>query len=348
MKITLFGGSFDPPHKGHIAVASQLGHQCDKLIIVPNNSASCADRLLLCRLAFKDIPNAEVSDMEMLREGKSYTADTLEELKSLYPHDDISVAVGSDHNIDDWWRSDYIKENAGIISFLRDDDGISSQSIREELRLRLASDKLSDDVYAVIIKNGWYDALPDLSWLREKAIEYLDSKRVAHVAGCEQEAVKLSKFYGEDEDAAATAAILHDITKKLTYDEQLDMIAKYGISCDEAELNAPKLLHAKTGAELSRDLFGISDEIYSAIRYHTTGKPDMTLLEKIIYLADYIEPTRDFEGVDNLRNLAYKDLNACMTLGLEMSLEEVRGKGQEPYKDTKEAYEYYVTAKRDS
>ena len=116
---------------------------------------------------------------------------------------------------------------------------------------------------------------------------------------------------------------------------------KYGIICDNAELNSPKLLHAKTGAAFARDLFGISDEIYEAIRWHTTGKPDMTMLEKIIYLADYIEPTRDFDGVEKLRQLAYEDLNAAMALGLEMSLEEIRSHGTEPYKDTVEAYQWY-------
>ena len=81
--------------------------------------------------------------------------------------------------------------------------------------------------------------------------------------------------------------------------------------------------------------------MYEAIRWHTTGKPDMNTLEKIIYLADYIEPTRDFPGVEDLRELAYKDLDAAMELGLRMSLEEIRSHGVEPYKDTVEAYRWY-------
>ena len=210
------------------------------------------------------------------------------------------------------------------------------------LRLRRGRELLADGVYACIIKNGYYEALPELAWLREKAYAYLAPKRVAHVAGCESEAVLLAKHWHEDEEAAATAGILHDITKKLSYDEQLILCEKYGIICSEAELNAPKLLHAKTGAALSRQLFGVSEEVYEAIRWHTTGKPDMTLLEKIIYLADYIEPNRDFEGLDRLRELAYSDIDGAMALGLEMSLEDIRSRGAEPYKDTVEAYEWYA------
>ena len=179
------------------------------------------------------------------------------------------------------------------------------------------------------------------SELRNEAYKLLDEKRVPHVAGCEEEAVKLAERYGEDTEKAAVAGILHDITKRLSFEEQLGLCREYGIENDEDELKAPKLMHAKTGAALARDKFGIDEDIYSAIRYHTTGKPDMTLLEKIIYLADYIEPTRHFEGVEELRALAYENIDRAMELGLAMSLEEIRGKGQNPYKDTKDAYEYY-------
>lgn len=343
MTIAIFGGSFDPPHLGHINLARELSDDYDKVLIIPKNTESCADRLKLCRLAFGDIENAEVLDIELNRDGKSYLADTIGVLKEMYPEAEFTLAVGNDLNVDEWWRSDYIKENCTVKVFQRDEE-YNSSDIREILRLRLASNLLSDSVYSEIIRNNWYDSLPDLSWLREKVIDYLDSKRVAHVAGCEHEAVKLAKFWGEDEDSAATAGILHDITKRCTYDQQLELIEKYGIKCDQAELDTPKLLHAKTGAELAKDIFGISDDIKDAIRYHTTGKPDMTMLEKIIYLADYIEPNRDFDGVEDLRKLAYEDINKCMVLGLEMSLVEIREKGQVPYKDTKEAYEYYVTA----
>ena len=116
---------------------------------------------------------------------------------------------------------------------------------------------------------------------------------------------------------------------------------KYGIIIDNVEKSNFKLLHARTGAAVAKDMFGVSDAVYQAIRWHTTGKPDMTMLEKIIYLADYIEPNRDFPGLERLRELSYENIDAAMALGLEMSLEDIRSYGEEPYKITAEAYEWY-------
>ena len=130
-------------------------------------------------------------------------------------------------------------------------------------------------------------------------------------------------------------------SKNLPISAQLILCDKYGIINDTIEEHNVKLLHAKTGAAMAKRLFNVSKEVYEAIRWHTTGKPDMTLLEKIIYMADYIEPNRDFEGVEKLRTLAYENLDAAMALGLKMSLEDIRSYGQEPYIASVEAYEWY-------
>ncbi len=182
----------------------------------------------------------------------------------------------------------------------------------------------------------------ELAKLRKKAYKFLDARRVPHVAGCEKEAEKLALRWGENPEAACAAAILHDATKRLSYKEQRKLIEKYEISCDEELLASPKLLHAVTGAALAEKEFHMPAEICSAIRWHTTGKPGMVLLEKIIYMADYIEPTRCFEGVEDLRTVAYEDLDAALGKGLGMSMEEVRSYGTEPYYITKEAYHYYL------
>ena len=155
--------------------------------------------------------------------------------------------------------------------------------------------------------------------------------------GTEEEAVRLAERWGADVQDAAEAAILHDVTKRLEPNEQLRMCAEYGIINDNSETENPKLLHAKTGAAYARARFGAPDEIYDAIRWHTTGRAGMSLLEKIVYMADYIEPHRSFEGVDDLRELAYKDLDEAMRLGLRMSLEVVRAQGFEPHKNSVEA-----------
>ena len=383
MKIAVYGGSFNPPHLGHMEAAGTVAEALnpDKFLIIPDNlpphkemeedSPMPEQRMGLCKLAFSAIPGAEISDMEINREGKSYTADTVDRLRELYPEDELTLVMGTDMllSFEQWYRFRYLLVQCTLAVLARaEEDGdairahaaymereygakivilphvpleMSSSDIRERLKVRLGSELLDDEVYSQIIRRRYYDAQPELSWLREKAYAFLKPERIAHVAGCESEAVKLAMRWGEDPETAAEAGILHDITKKRNFEEQLILCGKYGIINDNLELNSPKLLHAKTGAALARDLFGVSDRVYEAIRWHTTGKPDMTVLEKIIYLADYIEPTRDFPGVEKLRELCYEDIDEAMALGLSMSLEDIRSHGEEPYKDTVEACEWY-------
>ena len=383
MKIAIYGGSFNPPHLGHVEAARTVASALapDRLLIVPasvpphkelaDGSPTAQQRLELCRLAFADIPGAEISEMELRREGKSYSYDTVRLLREENPDAQLILVVGTDMllSFEKWYQFRYLLENCTLAVLARGEDdldelraaaaylrttydadvtvlphepiAISSETIRERLETRGGEDYLSDAVYADIIRHRYYGARPSLPWLREKVLEHLDEHRVAHVAGCESEAVRLAMHWGEDPELAAEAGILHDITKSLSYDEQLQLCEKYGIINNNSELEAPKLLHAKTGAAMARELFGVSDTVYEAIRWHTTGKPDMSLLEKILYLADYIEPTRDFEGIDELRELAFSDLDGAMALGLGMTIDEIRRSGREPYVDTLDAYAWY-------
>ena len=119
------------------------------------------------------------------------------------------------------------------------------------------------------------------------------------------------------------------------------ILQRYDATCSDELLACPKILHAVTGALVAEHDFGMPEEICSAIRWHTTGRPDMTLLEKVIYLADYIEPTRAFDGLDALRKASYEDLNAALALGMGMSLAEVRRGGAEPSSETERAYAFY-------
>ncbi len=384
MKIAIYGGSFNPPHLGHLEAAKTVCAELapDKLLIIPDNipphkamdpgSPTAEERLALCRIAFRSITGAEISDMEIRRRGKSYTAHTVRELRGRYPDDELFLVVGSDMllSFEEWYEFEYLLSECTLAVVSREEDDLdalrahkallsekyaarvhilqhaplpmNSSEIRVWLRLRLGSDLLDNAVYAEIIRRRYYEAMPELCWLREAVKPYLSPRRVAHVAGCESEAVLLAMRYGEDAEAAAEAGILHDITKKLSYDEQLILCDKYGIILDKDQLANEKLLHAITGAAFARDVFGVSDAVYDAIRWHTTGKPDMTLLEKIIYMADYVEPTRDFPGVEKLRALAHEDIDEAMALGLEMSLADIRSGGVAPHKDTVEAAEWYA------
>lgn len=383
MRIAVYGGSYNPPHRGHIEAARTVVRELrpDLFLIVPANipphkalaedSPTGEQRLALCRLAFAEIPQAQISDIELRREGKSYTYDTVSQLREEYPGAELCLVIGTDMLLSfaEWYRFRFLLENCTLAVLERtEDDGealraaaealraeygaqiillshepveVSSELIRERLPLRAGEDLLSEPVYAEIIRLRLYGAKPELTWLREKALDLLDEQRVAHVAGCESEAVSLARHWGEDPELAAEAAILHDITKRCSRDQQLQLCEKYGIMIDNSERENYRLLHARTGAAMARDLFGADETVCEAIRWHTTGKPDMTQFEKILYLADYIEPTRDFDGVDELRELAYEDLDRAMAKALGMTIDEIRCAGREVYIDTLEAHEWY-------
>ena len=383
MKIAVFGGSFNPPHKGHLNSALTAAKQLhpDKFFVIPDylpphkemaeGSPTPQQRLELCRLNFAAVPHAEVSNMEITRGGKSYTADTLRELYARYPGAEIILLVGTDMllTLDQWHDAEYILKNCTVAPFQRAPEDLraievkaaalhaafgtkveiiqstpftaSSTEIRAALTKRGGRELMTDAVYGYIIRNRLYGAKVNFDWLREKSYAMLKPKRIPHVRGCEEEAVRLAKRWGADPEQAAEAAILHDCTKKENGESQLALCCKYGITADIVERGSEKLLHAKTGAAIAEKEFGADAEVVSAIRWHTTGRANMSLLEKIIYMADYIEPNRDFPGVEKLRALAYEDLDKAMRLGFEMSLEDIRSYGIEPHTATMQALAYY-------
>lgn len=378
MKIGVYGGSFNPPHRGHTRSAKtalrQLGLQ--RLLVVPSGSPphktlppgspTAEQRLEMARLAFRDIPDCEVSDVETRRPGESYTIDTLRELKSLYPGADFYLIVGADMflTLGRWRASDEI---LGLVSpavtlRLGGDSGdagapdmlarieaeraalarrgvkselirnsvvdISSSKLRKGLPERDFSWYLDERVYSYIIEHGLYGAKPNFDWLRFEAYKMLSPERRLHVAGCEFEAVRLARRWGADADDAREAAILHDITKSLSPEEQYALCEKYGVELTESMRDIPKILHGHTAAELAAAKYNVSDDVKAAIKWHTTAYDKMSALGKIIYVADTIEPNRDFDGVDALREIAYRDLDAAALACINTVLKELADDGR--------------------
>ncbi len=388
MRLLIYGGSFNPPHRGHVdALRTAAEHlRPDEILVIPagipphkilaENSPSPEDRLRLCQLAFREIPGARISDLELRREGKSYTVDTLRELKERYPEAELFFLVGTDmllymeqwhqfREIFDLCTLAALPRNEGEMDELRDAVEhlrktygeevllipkaplpMDSTSLRADLPRRGGRDRLPADVYAEIIRLRLYGARPEFPWLREQADLLLKPKRIPHVRGCEQQAVRLAERWGEDPELAAEAAILHDITKKCTGDEQLRMCEKYGIMTDTYEREMPSLLHARTGACLARERFGVSDPVYEAIAWHNTGCPGMSRLAEILWLADFTEPTRDFPGVEEIRPLVFVDLEKALEEALEMTLEHVRVSGQIVHPRTEETLHWMKTKDR--
>ena len=202
---------------------------------------------------------------------------------------------------------------------------ISSTEARRLLFFGIADGLLHPDVLAKIEREklygvgGDYRGLP-FEDLRRVSLSLHKEKRRAHTQGVSDTAVQLAQKYGADTQLAARAGILHDVTKALTPGEQQALIGRWQLPVTDFERANPQLLHAKTGAAAAQSIFGESDAVVSAIKYHTTGKPDMTALEKIIYLADMIEPNRTYPGVDAIREAAARDLDAGVLLALERTI----------------------------
>ena len=166
-----------------------------------------------------------------------------------------------------------------------------------------------------------------------------------YVLGCRDTAAELARVWGANETDAARAGLLHDITKALDGPLQLTLCREYGKVLDEFSENNPKTLHALTGSMVAERIFGENEAVVAAIESHTTGKPAMNTLEKIIYVADYMEPNRDFPGVEELRRLAYTDLDGALKLGLEMTLAMLREQKRQISPASSQALEYLTKGK---
>ena len=184
-----------------------------------------------------------------------------------------------------------------------------------------------------------YDFLKTEKKLRKN----LDEDRYQHTLGVMFTCASLAMVHDYDLQDAQMAGLLHDCAKCIPNRKKLELCEKYKIQLTDFEKEHPYLIHAKLGAYLAKEKYGVKDpEILSSIRYHTTGHPDMTKLEKIVYIADYIEPARDkAPNLVLVRKLAFQDLDECMYRILKDTLDYLDGSSNEIDETTREAYEYY-------
>lgn len=179
--------------------------------------------------------------------------------------------------------------------------------------------------------------------IRKQLIKALDSKRYEHTQGVAYTSAALAMRYGEDIRKAELAGLLHDCAKCLDNEKKINICKKNDISISDAEQRNPFLLHAKVGGHLAKTKYKIDDEdIINAILYHTTGRPGMSLLEKIVYIADYIEPGRDHEpNLDEVRSLSFQDLDEALLRILGDILVHLKESSKEIDPMTQMTYEFY-------
>lgn len=367
MKIALFGGSFDPIHNEHIAyVRAALEKLCDLVIVMPSRlaphkrlgaRASGEDRLEMCRLAFEDEPRVKVSDYEIAKSGVSFSYLTCRAFRKRFPDAERYFLVGADMLEDffTWKNPQDILENVTLVACGRGDERteslherfretfqkdflaldfagkeVSSTDIRVSVAFGKSPEELDKKVLGYIRERGLYThpaIAPALALEKPERREH--SFRVAEMA-CAR-----ARSLGIREDKALLAAALHDCAKYVPLSSPL----LEGFACPDNV--PPPVLHQYTGAYLAEKRFGIRDaEVLDAICYHTSGRAGMGELEKLIYLSDLLEAGRDFPGVEELRSLFWKDLDACLLESLRHEVEYLGGTGKEVYPLTQEAYDW--------
>ena len=386
-KIGIYGGTFNPLHTGHLHAAKQAIEtlELDKLILIPDRiaphkeipegTATPEQRMEMLRIATKNEPKMEVSDIELKREGKSYSYLTVEQISREYPNAKLYLLMGTDMftSFHTWVEPERITAKAALAVMYRGDKGeaeaieeakarmesrgaevvlvkndviaISSTQMRRLLAFQCAGPFLPEGVEDYIRAEGLYDStaqwknLP-MDQLEAVVVRLLNPNRVAHVLGCRDTAAEMAKRWGVNEVDAARAGLLHDITKAIDGPLQLTLCGEYGTILSEFGQRHPKTLHALTGSLVADRIFGENEAVVSAICHHTTGKGDMTTLEKIIYVADYMEPCRNFPGVEELRRLAFSDLNGALRLGLEMTIDNLISRKLEISPESREALDW--------
>ena len=336
MRIGILGGTFDPVHSGHTALAQAALEKLslDAVWLMPSGEpphkkpfAGRADRLTMARLAAEDLPGVEVCEEEILRPGETYAADTLKALKKQYPDDEFVYILGSDAagRVHKWKNAEKVMKLCSFACVLRagaeqqtpegmtrlevEIADISSESIRARIMAGgAAGDDVPPKVAEYIARRGLYIAAMTEQEIIEDLRKRLKPSRFAHTMGVAYTAAELASLNGIYPGKAYIAGLLHDCAKNLS-DEKLKKLAEVS-GADEEEMAVKPVLHAPVGAYVAKERYGVVDnEVLCAIRRHTVGAEDMSLLDAIVYVADMIEPGRKyFDGLERARALARRDI----------------------------------------
>lgn len=371
MKIGIYGGAFNPVHVEHVNVAKAAANflELDKLIVMPtyisphksgDMSARGIDRLEMCRLAFCD-DKVEVSDYELKHGGVSYSYVTCRHFKKFYPDDDLYFIIGSDslQGFYDWKQPDEILKCVTLAVCAREDASVLKPELKKfqktfgrdvvtfgyvgkavsSTRVRALAALGEDFSPYVVGAVGRYMRDRKLYYLPELAgvKKYLTAERWRHSVGVAVMAAENSRRVRVCEIDAICAGALHDCAKYLGADAP----ELKGFICPE---NVPSpVVHQFSGAYVAQHTFGIRDEgVLNAIRYHTSGRENMSGLEKLIFLADLLEENRQYDGVNELRRIFKRDVDECLKVSLERQLKRLKASGGEVYPLTRRAYLYLI------
>ncbi len=407
-RIGLFGGTFNPPHIGHIRAAEHFAKSADLSLlyvmpssIPPHKRIDAADtpahRFNMAKRAFSgvDCPTV-VSALELMRDGKSYSIDTVNTLLSANNVKKVYMYVGSDmlFCFTRWKDYDELFRKCILVTTARNDEDreqilsvceeykkqygceyilmdyapleISSTDIRDYFannKQNSAKNYLTESVYEYIIKGRLFtqkkvaeNGEVSLQKIRQDLVDFVDEKRLSHILSVEKEAVCMAELlfpaYGIENDVyeVSQAALLHDITKCKDHAWHTQYLSQFEVERADSE----PVEHSWSSAYFALEHYNVSPQVFKAIYNHTTGRADMSLIEKIIYLADFIEPTREHSVCRKLREFFYDGiakaqgdfdkiraaLEKTLVLSFEMTEKHLRKKGQKVSPELYEALDF--------
>ena len=381
MRMGIMGGTLDPVHNGHLEIAQAVRQalELDGVLLLPAGDPPHKkwetdkwDRLEMARRAAAVCPGLTVSDMEVLREGTTFTVDTLTALSKAHPQTQWVYIVGADTlNVLESWRrfdrvaelcefaavgrpgvdtaevqrhAEYLRRRFGAkITFL-DVNGpdVSSTEVRSRVAEGNSIEGLvPESVAAYIREKGLYLCAMPWRALEQQLAQKLKPGRYLHTLGVADTAQRLAGRYGVDPMRARLAGMLHDCAKWMAYGDMVALVRRYVPDADEEEIETESVLHAPAGAVVAWREYGVRDrEILSAIRKHTLGGPEMTALEALIYVADFIEPNRKpFDGLEGARALAEEDVFAAARRCARLTSDFVLQRGGTPHPRTMQMLE---------
>lgn len=336
MKIGLFFGTFDPVHKAHIeaAKAALSSYGLDEVCFIPSGipvehskkhpETLPVHRYNMLKIAVCNEPNLTVSDIETKSKKPMYTIETICEFKTLYPGAELYLLAGQDtaDRMIYWHGYEEIKHNVQIITFARIDE-ISSTQIRDVIKNNGCSDDTIEVVTDYISEYALYKN--DLSYdqIKKRLKAELDEHRYIHSLGVADTARDMAEKLGEDPEKAYRAGLLHDVGKPYS----------------------GALRHAPYGRKIAEEYYGEKDkDILNSIENHTLGRIGMSLLEKIVFVADFIEPGRefpDYPGLSDLRKMARTDIDNALLESYFAEFGYLARTGREIDARALEVYNYY-------
>lgn len=368
-KTAIFGGSFDPPHKGHLKIIKHLEKNFDRVIIMPAfispfkadaGHAPSVDRLNMLRI-LKEENNlsAEISTFELDKKGISYTVDTIKKYRDTEDADTkIYFVIGSESikSLHLWKDSDWLKANVTFYVVPREGYDFPLDAARG-FDLKTAPIKVKDyssalfkaahafnreksmvtpGVCEYITKNGLYNLFKCYTKNFKKF--KMRPERIKHTFGAVKAGIRLAKIHGEDVDKTITALILHDIGKYTTNED----LKEAGVIPSDTQGIPPDCRHAIIGTDIARQYFKIADkDVLNAVLYHTAGRPGMSRLEKITAVADYIEEGRKFKDAEKIAKFAQTDLDKALLGMLSNVIEHLENIEKEVFETSYKALSFY-------